>query len=129
MAEPILPFPRALYVCDYHVGYENGKADLYGLINAIRPTDGYPYTAARFCVFAQLVNGLGRIPFFIDVRDAGTDELIWTTQIKELVFPDRRTISQLAMTIEGCVFPRKGLYILDLYCDNTWVCDTQLQLL
>ncbi len=129
MAEPIQPFPRSLFVCDYHTGYENGKADLYGLINAIRPRAGYPYVASRFCVFAQLVNGLGRVPFFIDVWDAATEELVWTTLIKELVFPDRHTVVQLAMTIEGCVFPRRGLYILDLYCNNKWVCDTPLKLL
>ena len=128
MTAPILPVAKALYLCDYHVGYSNGKVDLYGLFNAIRPPSGFPYTRGRFCVFAQLNNGLGRVPFFIDVRFAETDELVWTTEVRELTFPNRSTVVQLALTIEGCRFERPGLYILELFCDNTWVCDTPLRL-
>jgi hypothetical protein len=65
----VLPIAKAVYHCDYHVGYENGKVDLYGLFNAIRPKE-YPYVVGRFCVFAQLVNGLGQTPFFFDVRQS-----------------------------------------------------------
>jgi hypothetical protein len=125
----ILPVARALSVCDYHVGYGNGKVDLYGLFNAIRPRDGYPYTRARFCVFAQLTNGLGRVPFFVDIRLLETDELVWTTEPRHLIFPNRTTIVQVAVTIEGCRFERPGMYAVELFCDNTWVCDTQLLLL
>ena len=35
MSASILPVAKALYLCDYHVGYSNGKVDLYGLFNAI----------------------------------------------------------------------------------------------
>ena len=128
MTASVLPVAKALYLCDYHVGYSDGKVDLYGLFNAIRPQDGFPYTRGRFCVFAQLINGLGRVPFFIDIRFAETDELVWTTAVRELAFPSRSTVAQLALTIEGCRFERPGLYLLELFCDNTWVCDTQLLL-
>lgn len=124
----VVPVAKAMTLCDFHIGYSDGKVDLYGLFNAIRPQSGYPYTRSRFCVFAQLVNGLGRIPFFVDIRFAETDELIWTTEVRELTFRDRTTIAQLALLIEGCRFDRPGLYFLELFCDNTWVCDTQLLL-
>jgi len=117
----ILPVAKALYLCDYHIGYSDGKVDLYGLFNAIRPQTG-------FCVFAQLINGLGKVPFFVDIRLAETDELVWTTAVKELAFPSRTTAVQLALTIEGCRFERPGMYLLELFCDNTWVCDTTLLL-
>ena len=64
----VVPVAKAMYLCDYQIGYDNGKVDLYGLFNAIRPANGYPYTCSRFCIFAQLTDGQGRIPFFIDVR-------------------------------------------------------------
>ena len=39
-----------------------------------------------------------------------------------------RNPDRVALTIEGCRFDRPGLYGLELFCDNTWVCDTQLLL-
>ena len=125
----IVPVAKAMYLCDYHIGYSTGKVDLYGLFNAIRPQNGFPYTCTRFCVFVQLINGLGKLPFFVDIRSAANDELIWTTEPRELIFPDRATVVQVALAIEGCRFEYPGLYILELFCDNTWVCDTILLLL
>lgn len=124
----IVPVAKSLFLCDYHVGYSNGKVDLYGLFNAIRPQSGYPYTRGRFCVFAQLNNGLGQIPLFIYIRFAETEEFVWRTQVRNLQFPDRTTVIQVAVSIEGCIFERPGLYILELFCDNTWVCDTTILL-
>lgn len=124
---PIVPVAKGIYLCDYAIGYENSKGDLYGLFNAIRPSN-YPHTQGRFCVFAQLINGLGRIPFFIDIRDAARHQLIHTTQTNHLLFPDRNTVVQLAVTIEQCPFPESGVYLVELYCDNTWISDTSLLL-
>lgn len=124
----VVPVAKAISLCDYHVGYSDGKVDLYGLFNAIRPEAGYPYTRGRFCIYAQLVNGLGEVPFYVDIRSAETDELVWNTQVRQLRFPDRTTVVQLALSIEGCRFQQPGLYILELFCDNTWVCDTQILL-
>jgi hypothetical protein len=124
----IVPVAKAISLCDYHVGYSDGKVDLYGLFNAIRPHDGFPYTRGRFCVFAQLTNGLGDVPFWVDIRFAATDELIWATETRMLFFPSRNTVVRVALTIEGCRFDRPGMYLLELFCNNTWVCDTQVLL-
>ena len=124
----IVPVAKAISLCDFHVGYGDGKVDLYGLFNAIKPAAGYPYTLGRFCIFVQLVNGLGQVPFFVDIRFAETDELVWNTEVRQLQFSDRTTVVQLALSIEGCRFERPGLYTLELFCDNTWVCDTRIQL-
>ena len=56
----VIPVAKALYVCDRCAASGKGKVDLQGLLNAIHPKHGYPYWRARFCVFAQLVNGLGK---------------------------------------------------------------------
>ena len=128
MAISVVPVARALYLCDYHIGSSGGKVDLYGLFNAIRPQNGFPHTVGQFCVFAQLTNGLGRIPFFVDVRFAETDKVVWTTNTRELIFPSRNVVVHLAFAVEQCTFERPGLYLVELFCDNTWVCDTQFLL-
>jgi hypothetical protein len=124
----VVPVARAITLCDYHIGYSDGKVDLYGIFNAIHPRSGFPQTQARFCVFAQLVNGLGRMPIFVDIRSAANGDLIRTTQVRQLLFPDRATVVQVALTIEACRFEQPGLNPVELFCDNTWVCDTQVLL-
>ena len=126
MSPTIVPVAKSLFHCDYHVGYSDGKVDLYGIFNAIRPQGGYPHTHPQFCVFAQLVNGLGQVPFFVDIRDATSNQLIYTTGTNVLSFPNRTAVVQVALTIQGCTFPGPGLYFVELFCDNTWVCDTTL---
>jgi hypothetical protein len=88
----IIPAAKALTLRDYHVGYRDGKVDLYGLLNAIRPGGGLPHAVDRFCVFAQLINGLGEVSFFVDVRYGPTDELVRNTDVRQLRFPDRSTL-------------------------------------
>ena len=92
--------------------------DLYGIFNAIRPQGGYPHAHPQFCVFAQLANGLGQVPFFVDIRDAATDQLIHTTNTSLLSFPNRTAVVQVALTVQRCTFPRRGLYFVELFCDN-----------
>lgn len=104
---PIVPVAKGIYLCDYVFDYENGKTDLYGLFNAIRPAS-YPHMQGRFCVFAQLVNGLGQVPFFIDIRDATNKQLIYTTQINQVSFPDRNTVVQLAVSMSSVFSRNRG---------------------
>ena len=128
MTEAILPFARALFLCDYVIGYETGKTDLYGLFNAIQPRS-YPHRQERFCVFAQLVGGLGEVPFFVDVIFRPRNELVRTTEVQRLSFRDREVVVQMALEVQGCPFPEPGPYLLELYCDNVCVADVPLRLL
>jgi hypothetical protein len=64
----------------------------------------------------------------VDVRDATTRQLIYTTGTNHLSFPSRTAVVQLAVTIRGCAFPRPGLYFVELFCDNTWVCDATVMM-
>jgi hypothetical protein len=127
MASDVLPVLKSIYLCDSYVGYANGKVDLYGLFSGIRP-ERFPHVQERFCIFAQLVNGLGETPFFFDIRQASTDRPIHTTDRNVQNFPNRTRIVQLAMTIRGCPFDEPGLYIIDLFCNNEWVADTAVRL-
>jgi hypothetical protein len=55
----VVPVAKGITLCDYHVGYSDGKVDLYGLFNAIRPESGYPYTQAGSAFSPNSLTGLG----------------------------------------------------------------------
>lgn len=127
MADEIIPASRSLFLCDFHVGYQDGRVDLYGIFNALRPAI-YPHVRRQVVVYAHLTGGLGHVPFFFDVRRASNDELIRTTGVRSVHFPDRGANVQLAMTLEGVRFTEPGVYVFSLFCHNTWVCDTTVTL-
>jgi hypothetical protein len=124
----IIPFAKALYLCDGHLGLANRKADLVGIFNSIRPPI-YPHVQKHFVIFAQLIGGLGRVPFSIDVTLAQAGQLVHTTNTHILNFPRRDVLVQMAYTMQGCSFPTSGAYVVELFCDGQWVADTRLQLL
>jgi hypothetical protein len=127
VSDAIIPVSRSLFLCDFHIGYQDGRVDLYGIFNALRPAL-YPHNRPHFVVFAQLTGGVGEVPFFFDIRHAGADVGIFTTVVNTVRFPSRTAIVQVAMTIEQVRFLTPGVYLVDLFCHNTWVCDTTLTL-
>ncbi len=124
----IIPFVKALYLCDGHLGFANQKTDLVGIFNSIR-APAYPHLQQHFVIFAQLIGGLGQIPFCFDVTIPQTGQLVQTTNTHVVNFPRRDKLIQLACTMQGCLFPSPGVYLVELFCDGQWVADTSLDLL
>ena len=127
-AGPIIPVAKALYLCDGHIAFPNQKTDLMGIFTSIRPAK-YPHVQKHFVIYAQLISGLGKVPFYFDVRFAQTGQLVRTTNIHTLNFPHRDKMVELALTMLGCPFPQPGNYLIELHCNNQWVADTTLELL
>ncbi|MFT3881695.1 MAG: hypothetical protein QM703_18780 [Gemmatales bacterium] len=125
MANLIVPTARSIFLCDYHFSAERDKDDLYGICNALR-VERFPYKIKQFCVFAQLSNGLGKVPVHLDVRHFNTGILVHVTKHFHLFFKDRVAIVKLVIHLGGFVFPESGLYSFELFCDNMWVGDTLL---
>lgn len=123
----IVPVAKALYLCDGTIGIPGGKTDLMGLFNSVNASS-YPHVARDFVVFAQLNAGLGRIPFYVDIRSAMGNELVYTSNVHQAQFPNRDITIQVAYTVAGCSFRQSGLYVVELYCNNQWVADTTLML-
>jgi hypothetical protein len=124
----IVPIAKALFLCDGAIGFPNQKTDVMGLFNAITPAM-YPYVHPQFVVFAQLFGGLGRVPFYFDVRFPSTSELVHTTlPPRFLNFSHRDQVVQLSFTINGCTFAQPGVYLVELFCNAQWVADTKLEL-
>ena len=121
-AATIIPVAKALYLCDGHIAFPNRKTDLMGIFTSIRPAR-YPHVQNQFAIYAQLISGLGRVPFYFDVRFGRTGQLIRTTNTHTLNFPRRDRLVELALTMQGCPFPRAGSYLIELHCNGQWVAD------
>jgi hypothetical protein len=132
MSSTVLPQAKALYLCDYQTTLyaTANKTDLYGVFHDIRPAV-YPHVHKQFCVFAQLVGGVGDIQVFVDIRrdPLGANQLVRTTETKTVRFLSPDKIVQFALAIEGCRFDEKGLYVVELFCENESVADVSLWLL
>src|SRR4029077_3660824 len=109
-------------------GFANQKTDLVGIFNSIR-APAFPHVQQHFVIFAQLIGGLGPMPFYFDVTLPQTGQLVHTTNTHVVSFPRRDKLIQLAYTMQGCSFPAPGVYLIELYCDGQWVADTSLELL
>ncbi|MBX9628531.1 MAG: hypothetical protein K2X82_32340, partial [Gemmataceae bacterium] len=123
----IVPVTRSLFLCDFHVGYQDGRVDLHGIFNVLRPAV-YPHRRGRFVVYAQLTGGVGDVPFHLEVRRADGAGPGYRTPPRTLRFADRVAVQQLAVAIEGVRFVGPGLYLVELYCHGIMVCDTTLRL-
>jgi hypothetical protein len=124
----ILPVAKSLYLCDGHLGYTSRKTDLMGVFDSIRPQGGYPHVHPAFAVFARLAQGLGTIPFRVDIRLAASGQFVTGTLVQHLVFPDRDTIVNMVVTMNGVCFPQPGIFLVELLLDNQWVADTTVEL-
>lgn len=128
MPKPVIvPVAKSLYLCDGTIGLPGGKTDVMGIFNSMNAVT-YPHHAIDFVVFGQLSQGLGRIPFYIEVRLASTSQLIYASNVHLVHFPNRGVTVQLAYTVAGCRLPQSGLYLVELFCNNQWVGDTTLNL-
>lgn len=125
----IIPTTKSVFLCDGYTAVQAGKVTLHGLFHTIRPAVGYPHLKDEFCVYVEMSGGLGRFPFWVDIRSAKTGRLAHYTDVRELFFPNRDTILQVVVRIQGCRFDEPGRYIVNLICNNTWVNDTALELL
>src|SRR5260221_4889707 len=101
----IVPAVIGLQACEDHIGYEDGKVDLYSIFNGVRAPHSFPHVLGRFCLFAQLINGLGELPFHFEIRHAVTDTLIYVTATKRLRFLTRTSKMQLVMSFQDSELP------------------------
>ncbi len=124
----IVPVASSLYLVDGSIGYPGGKTDLIGIFNTINARV-FPYVQKHFVVYARLVQGLGPIPFYLEICDASTHKLIHVSRTNVLNFPDRDKTIELALTFQGVRFPNAGTFLVELYCSGQWVADTRLQVI
>lgn len=124
---PIDPSPRSLFLCDSFERFPNGKANLYGIFTRAR-ADSYPHERIQIVVFAELVGGLGNLPFTIEIVNARSGATIFRTRERVLRFKDRLEVMQLAHAIHFIRFSSPGVYFVQLWCNNRFIADARLVL-
>ena len=122
----VIPVAKALYLCE-EIDDESGALNLYALFNAIS-ADAFPHTLDSFCVFVQLAGGLGHVRVHCDISRASDERVIRVSNVYPLRFDRRSQLLRLAITLEGTTFDEPGVYVVQLFCDNTWVADVTLEL-
>jgi hypothetical protein len=125
----IIPSARGLFACHGYERHKSGEISLTRIFNSVQTQGQFPFKMGRFYAFAQLLQGLGEVPCWLELHRAEDNALIWLTNTNILTFESREKIVQMAMAVDRVVFERPGVYLLELYCDNNWVCDTRLQVI
>jgi len=126
MAGVIVPVVQPLLLCE-EIDEESGALNVYGLFNALR-AEQFPHARELFCVFAQLSGGLGEMSYHFDLIRARDERLVHASHSRRLRFDRRSQLIQLFARFEGVVFEEPGVYLLQLFCDNTWVADVTVEM-
>lgn len=124
---PIIPTTKCLFLCDGYTPVQAGKITLHGLFHTIKTVGDFPFIKDEFCVYMELGNGLGRIPFHFEIRKTIDDTMIYESKKMELDFEDRTRVFQVAVRIKNCCFDQPGEFVLNLICNNSWIGDTVIR--
>lgn len=125
MARTSLPVLRGLFLSLGTTFRERAQLDLLAVFNTLTIQE-FPCSLDEFFVTSQLTDGRGRMAFGADVIEAETDELIHRTSPHEVNFPTPLQVVKLVIHVREIVFPRPGVYFLELNCDNQVIADTRM---
>lgn len=125
----VVPLAKALYLCDDILSDPaRTKPHLIGVLNAIR-APGFPYTLAKLCVFARLVNGYGPVRCRVRIVDGGTRETVYESVENVLRFTDRMQTKYFLLRLTEIAVPAAGTFWVELYCNDVFVDDATLRFL
>ena len=122
----VVPVAKTLFLCG-DVTSVGRLRNLYGVYHQVRPKL-FPHTR-DLVAFAQLGEGLGEVSVHVDVRRAADGHLLHSTPPLVVRFQRRTQIVQLVLRVTNVRFPAAGVYLVELYGNNTWVGDVRLELL
>jgi hypothetical protein len=129
MSGGIAPLGKIVYVCDDVVQDPvSRKFHMLGAFTAVRPPDGapYPFLLRQLCVFAQLAGGLGPSSVQARVVDAATGEEVFGSPAHQVTFPGGTAVVTVLFRLRDCPFPHPGTYLVQLFCQGTFIDDRRL---
>jgi hypothetical protein len=123
MTSPPSPLVWSLIVCDEIIVDPNdpNRVSLVNVVNSIRSRKQPPYPVRhpQLCAFIQLTGCRGPGEFRVAIREADTDEIVFTTKTFRGSFSNNPlTVYGLRFRLRLCKFPRPGLYWLEFCFDN-----------
>ncbi len=94
--------------------------DIVGVFSELRSSDDppFPFHAPAFGVYVQVANGRGGGECLLRVRYTDTGAVVYETS-RAMTFPlNPLAVRALFFSLENCVFPRPGLYSIQLRFEN-----------
>ena len=123
---PLLPFVKSMYLCDQiRVDATTNKLDIIGVGNVLRLPQGdtFPYIKPKFGVVSQLAGGIGTIEMICQITLASSGQVIYQSQPHRLTFTQRHMTLFYAVKLSSFPFPSRGVYLVELFCDGSFVED------
>lgn len=132
MASAVAPIVKSVFLCDHvEVDPETGKPTVHGLFNSLR-VEFVPDAVSvleDFCVFAEFIGGVSDAFVRVEIVHSETGTVVVHTPNRLLHFPERHTIVYLSMRIAELAVAEPGVYIVELYCNDSFVDDRVLNVM
>ncbi len=64
----------------------------------------------------------------IDVRPAESIKIVYSTNVHEFTMTDRNILIRSVNAMTGVPFPQPGIYLVELFCEDTCIADIRLNL-
>lgn len=128
MSSGAVPLGKIVYVCDDVLqDPASGKLHVLGAFTKVRPLDAtYPFLLGRMCIFAQLAGNIGSATVEAKVMDASTGNEVFGSPTYQVNFPGGTIVVTVVIRLLDCLFPRPGAYLVQLFCQGTFVDDRRL---
>jgi hypothetical protein len=127
----VFPLGKILSVADDVVRLPGStKLSIINLWEIVRVPAGetFPYTLGKVCAVAWMRDGLGPADFRVDVvDDSGT--LIRRSQTYTHSFTHRQRSALVVIRLLDVVFPRPGVHLVELFCQNQFIDDQRIEVL
>lgn len=125
----MIPIAKALYLCDdVLIDAQRVKPHVIGVLNSIRPPS-FPHVLAKFCVFAQLIGGHGRVECVVRIVNAQNRDVVYESSTQSVHFTDRRQTRYFILKLTDLKIHSPGDYWVELMCNNQFVDDAVFQIL
>jgi hypothetical protein len=107
---------------------EENVFDLIGIRSELR-APVFPYLHPQMIVYLQVTGHQGRVLLQIRIEESATDNLVLATPLQECEFQDPLSFSQVAFSLDACVYPRPGLYYVQVYHEGKLIGERSFRLL
>jgi hypothetical protein len=128
MARLVLPRVQAMVLCDEvdRSAEEHGVYHLTGVRHAISAPSFPAVRSMR--VFLHMSGHQGETQCHIRVYHRPTEAVLFQTKTKIVTFQEPTLVVPVVFHLRGCVFPAKGVYIVEILADNKTVGERRLML-
>lgn len=122
----IPPIVRQMVICDdvQPAAGDRPRMNVLGVTHNIRakPGQSFPLRHPGLCAYLVLTGGVGTGRVQLRVSEAVTGDDLFGSAVHDINHPPaRHEIAAVILRIKDCVFPRPGLYWVELHHDGVMI--------